>query len=54
MEQTLAQIKKYAEDIAGNWNGKESGWAEEKAQIANEILEEVDSLEALLKELEDF
>lgn len=50
---SLIEIKKYAEEIAGQWNG-ESERGEEKAQIANEIIEKIDELNQLLAELEDF
>jgi hypothetical protein len=51
---SLAQIKKYAEEVAGQWNGDESGRQEEIAQIANDLLERVGEVEKLLSELEDF
>lgn len=51
---SLIEIKKYAEEVAGQWNGDESGRAEERADIANDIIEKIDELNQLLAELEDF
>lgn len=51
---SLIAIKKYAEEVAGSWNGDESGIAEDRAGMANDILETVESLERLLRDLEDF
>lgn len=51
---SLIEIKKYAEEIAGEWNGDESGIQEDKAHIAGEIIEKIDELNQLLAELEDF
>lgn len=45
---SIQQIKKYAEEVSGNWNGDESGLQEEKAQLANDVLEAVKNLEELL------
>jgi len=53
MDLDLLAISKYAEEISGNWNGEdESG--EESAQIANDIIEKVEELRSLLKELDNF
>jgi hypothetical protein len=51
---SLIEIKKYAEEIAGQWNGDESGRAEDRAGIAGDILIKIDELNKLLAELEDF
>jgi hypothetical protein len=50
---TLEQIKKWAEDIAGSWNGDESGSQEDRAHQANEILEKIAELETLIEEMDD-
>lgn len=50
---TLEQIKKWAEDISGSWNGDESGSAEDRAGQANEILEKVAELEELIKGMDE-
>jgi hypothetical protein len=47
----IEQIKKYAENISGQWNGDEPGLQEDRAGIANEILEKISEIEELLKEL---
>lgn len=46
---TLKQIKEWAEEIAGQWNGDEPGSAEDRAMQANDILEKVAELEELIK-----
>jgi len=48
----LANLRDYAEEIAGEWNGDEPGIQEERAECANEIIEKIDELVLLLKELE--
>jgi len=50
---TLKDIKEEAEQIAGEWNGDESGVLEDRANIAGDILEAVKNLEELLAELDD-
>ena len=54
MDLDLLAISNYAEEISGQWNGKESGWAEDRAGIANDIIEKVEELRELLKELDEF
>ncbi len=51
MEKTLKDIREEAEQIAGEWNGDESGVLEDRANIAVDILEAVKNLDALLVEL---
>lgn len=50
---TLEKIRKWAEDIAGAWNGDESGSQEERADQAKEILEKLDELELLIKGMDE-
>lgn len=50
---TLEQIKKWAEDIAGSWNGDNSGSEEDRAGQANEILEKISELETLIEEMDN-
>ena len=50
----LEILKRQQEKIAGNWNGKESGLAEDRAMLANDIIEKIKELEELLVTLEDF
>ena len=54
MDLDLKHISEYAEEISGQWNGKESGRAEERADIANDIIEKVKELRSLLAELDNF
>jgi len=46
----LNEIKRCAE-VLGSWNGKDSGLAEDRANIARDVLEAVRNLEELLSEL---
>jgi len=50
---TLKDIKEEANQIAGEWNGDESGVLEDRANIAGDILEAVKNLEELLAELDE-
>jgi hypothetical protein len=54
MDLDLQAISKYAEEISGQWNGDKSGLLEERASIANDIIEKVEELRNLLKELDQF
>jgi hypothetical protein len=49
---TLDAIKKEMDEVAGQWNGDESGKQEEDAQTAIEILEHVARIEELLEQLD--
>ena len=49
----LEQIKKWAEEIAGEWNGDEGGSQEERAGQANDILEAVENLQELIEGMEN-
>lgn len=49
---TLDYIKQEMDEVAGQWNGDDSGKLEEDAQIAKEVLEKVAEIEALLTELD--
>lgn len=51
IKEHLLKLRKEAEEISGNWNGDESGYAEEQATIANDIIEKVDELVELINEL---
>jgi len=48
---TLIDLKKRMEQIAGEWNGDESGVLEDRANIAGDILEAIKNIEDLLEEL---
>ncbi len=52
-QSTLEQIKKEAEEIAGQWNGDESGSQEERSTTASDILEKVTELEELINYLNE-
>ena len=54
MDLDLKHISEYAKEVQGQWNGKESGRGEERADIAKDIIEKVAELRALLAELNDF
>jgi len=54
MDLDLKHISNYAEEIQGQWNGKESGRGEERADIAKDIIEKVAELRNLLAELDNF
>ena len=48
---TLKELKTKMEEIQGSWNGDEPGRAEERADIAGDILRRIKSIEELLNEL---
>lgn len=47
----LKQLKSQLEGIAGNWNGDESGIAEDRATAAIEGISAVNTLMLILEEL---
>lgn len=49
--QELLALKAREEQVAGYWNGDESGIMEDRVHCAKEIIEKVDELVELLKEL---
>ena len=49
---TLDFIKQEMDEIAGAWNGDDSGKLEEDAQTAKEVLEKVAEIEELLRSLD--
>lgn len=53
LKQSLIKLKQELEDIAGEWDGKEAGLKEERAQIAREAIIHVIKLILLLDELKD-
>jgi len=50
---TLTEIKKEMLDLAGQWNGKESGQQEEISSRALEVIEKVEQIETLLEEIKE-
>jgi hypothetical protein len=49
----LADLTKAAEEVSGQWNGDMPGLAEDRANVANEIIEKCAELTELLKSLEE-
>lgn len=49
---TLAEIKKHLEDTMSEWSGEEPGTKEDKAHLAEDALDTLKSLEAMLASLE--
>lgn len=46
--EALDDIHKWAEEIAGEWNGDEAGSQEERAHCANDIMEKCAQLKDLI------
>lgn len=51
MKEELLKCIKECEEISGRWNGKTSGYREEQANIADEIIEKSKELIVLINEL---
>jgi hypothetical protein len=51
MKENLRKLIKECEDIQGRWDGDESGYAEDQASIATEIIEKSKELIDLINEL---
>lgn len=51
MKEHLQALIEEMEVIRGNWNGDESGYMEEQASIATDIIEKAKELEDLINEL---
>lgn len=51
IEEFFNTLKKDMEEIAGNWNGEDSGSGEERAGYANDAIEKIDELLTILNEL---
>lgn len=47
----LSQLKEWAEEVAGRWNGDNPGLDEDRAHCAVEIKEKIEEIEELLKEM---
>jgi hypothetical protein len=48
----MDKLKTKMEEISGDWNGDEPGLQEERAHIANDIIEKIEEIEELMKELD--
>lgn len=51
MKEYLKKLIKECEEIQGRWNGDESGYAEDQASIATDIIEKSKELIGLINEL---
>ena len=51
MNEELKKLIKECEEISGRWNGDDSGYKEEQAHIANDIIEKSKELIDLINEL---
>ena len=51
MKQELKELIKECEEIMGHWDGENSGYAEEQASTASEIIEKAKELIDLINEL---
>jgi hypothetical protein len=51
MKEQLLKCKKELEEIAGSWNGDESGSAEDMAHASIELIEQIEKLIGILEEL---
>lgn len=49
-KEALAKLKKEANEVAGWWNGDESGTNEDRAHICTDMEEHIDKLNELLDE----
>lgn len=50
IKEHLLELKKEMQFESGRWNGEESGYREDQAHIAEEIIEKVDELLKLINE----
>ena len=50
---TLEQIKKWAEEISGQWDGDKPGRAEDRAHQAQDVIDKVEELSILINEMEN-
>jgi len=48
----MKNLKQQLNKIVGEWNGREAGFQEERAETAIDALEKIEELEELLKELD--
>lgn len=50
-EDFFKDLKEEMENVAGNWNGDDSGYREEQAMIAYDIIEKSNEIVELIREL---
>lgn len=48
---TLNQIVEFCKKIEGEWNGDDSGVMEDRANMARDIIDQINNIKELLKEL---
>lgn len=53
VDTALQFLVKEFHEVAGSWNGDESGIAEDRASVANDIIEKAKELQNLLEEFEN-
>ena len=54
MEKTLLELRREMEEIQGQWNGDNPGRAEDMAHQAGDIIGNINEIEKLLAELDEF
>jgi hypothetical protein len=50
---SIKEIKLWARDIAGQWNGDEAGIEEERAYLASDIINKLKDLDDYIGQLRD-
>lgn len=53
MDKTIDELIIWADDISAQWNGDESGLQEDNATLATEIINQLEVVSELIKELEE-
>jgi hypothetical protein len=53
MDKTIDELIIWADDMAAQWNGDESGLQEDNAHLAREIINHLEFVTDLIKELEE-
>lgn len=51
MKEELSKLKKECEEIRGRWNGDDSGYEEDQANIASELIVKANEMLDLINEL---
>jgi len=50
---SIKEIRRWASDIAGNWDGKEAGLQEDMALLATELIDIIEEMEDYIGQLEE-
>jgi len=53
MDKTIDELIIWADGISAQWNGDESGLQEDNAHLATEIINQLEIVSELIKELEE-